>query len=806
MKNIILTIMLLLVPFMASAQSRDKLLTIHAVNATGDNLEGQQVMVMHNEYQITYGTLKLDATGTCSVKVYEGSHSISIQRAGYEVASADVMVDKDVEVTLTLTEKVRKPFALHSQLLHDAVSGNNSVRLSWNQEEPVFADDFESHQPFAINFEPWTGIDADRETAAALIGDYPNRGVMQYAQIINPLKVEPTWWYEYEVLRPYSGKQYVGFTRTMSGNANDDWLISPALTLGTENMLTFMAKASDKYPERFQVYLTTVIDNPQPSDFQQINTGNYESVDYTKWHEMAYDLSSYSGQTVRLAIRYLGDYNHNGSFMLMVDDFCVGQRSDLAAKNPNESFVLYLDGVEVATTQETNYVIENVTAGSHSIGIKAKYIAAETELVKTEIEINTDDYAYVTLVATTDSKLSPAGTSVVVLNTATAESITSAFDAENKVDLCALPKGEYLITVAEGAYMPFSETITINGDLQVNMVLKDNIINPYNITVTTVDNGDGTINATARWNQELSFTDSFEDYDDFATGSFGGWLSLDLDQMPVYPIGLGSTSNIVRFPGSGTATNPAPIAPIVFNPWNTIPAMLPTDEAIAAPTGNKSIVFFSPQRAFADKWLISPAIDIRDGYVVQFTAKAYSIYPESMEICVSTEGTDTKSFKVLSVIDELSSGTWMRYSTDLSEYAGKTVNIAIHYTSYDAFMAQLDDIMIGSDDGETQTLDYGNVVRYDVFLDHQPYSETTDAGITFTSLSAGEHVLGVQAIYQGGASEVTEYTFGSSTGIDSIILDNVTSSAAYNLSGQKVNTSEMPAGIYIRGGKKYIKK
>ena len=65
----------------------------------------------------------------------------------------------------------------------------------------------------------WTGIDADLEAAAPLVGSYPNRGVMQYAQIINPLTVTPTWWYDYPILRPYSGQQYVGFTRTNSGNS-----------------------------------------------------------------------------------------------------------------------------------------------------------------------------------------------------------------------------------------------------------------------------------------------------------------------------------------------------------------------------------------------------------------------------------------------------------------------------------------------------------------------------------------------------------------------------------------------------------
>ena len=72
---------------------------------------------------------------------------------------------------------------------------------------------------------------------------------------------------------------------------------------------------------------------------------------------------------------------------------------------------------------------------------------------------------------------------------------------------------------------------------------------------------------------------------------------------------------------------------MVFNPWQTKPAMLPTDPAVTATDGEKSIIFFSPQQAKADKWLISPQVTIREGYQLLFNAKAYSSqYAESMEI------------------------------------------------------------------------------------------------------------------------------------------------------------------------------
>ena len=244
------------------------------------------------------------------------------------------------------------------------------------------------------------------------------------------------------------------------------------------------------------------------------------------------------------------------------------------------------------------------------------------------------------------------------------------------------------------------------------------IILPYNITASVTQGENGQGEAIIKWNQELNFYDSFEDYADFSVGSFGGWRTLDLDMMPVYPIGLGSASNIVWFPGAGTPTSPAPIAPMVFNPWNTQPAMMPTDNAIAAPTGDKTIIFFSPQQAKADKWLISPEIEVREDYSCQVTMKSYDgMYLESADFCVSTEGEDPSSFTTISAADRIPSTEWTRYEADLSAYANKKVRIGIHYRSYDTFLLQLDDFTVGPKDGSTTFVDFGNVIRFEIYID-----------------------------------------------------------------------------------------
>ena len=266
----------------------------------------------------------------------------------------------------------------------------------------------------------------------------------------------------------------------------------------------------------------------------------------------------------------------------------------------------------------------------------------------------------------------------------------------------------------------------------------------------------------AKWNQNISFTDEFDTYDDFATGTFGEWTTYDLDQHVCYPIGLGSAANIVTFPGASTPSAPCPVPPMVFNPWNTKPAMMPTDKAVMAPSGDKTIIFFSPQNNGANKWLISPELTIRDNFVCRFAAKAYSEYPESMSVCVFKDGAknpDTDSWEDVSSINPVSYGEWMIYETDLSKFADQKVRVGIHYTSFDAFFTQIDNFYVGNLEGEGTTVDVGCVKHYDVSLDKTAPVSVTVPQITLTGVTAGKHVLGIQAQYESGMSEVTTHTF-----------------------------------------------
>ena len=785
-----------------SAQTRDNKMTINVKTVTGESVEGLVVGLEIPDWGFTYSTSEttLSADGQCTLNVYSATHRIVVEKEGYAVYDETVEITGDITLDIELQEAVRQPFSLTGSIEHDVFTGKNDVTLTWNKEKPAFFDDFEGHPDWSISFGDWTGIDNDKQAAAILAGSYNNRGALQYATIVNPLTVVPTWWYEYPVLRPYSGNQYVGFVRTNSGEANDDWLISPTITVGNDNILRFMAKAADVYAERFQVGITTV-ENPTADDFTIISAGNYETVEYEEWVAKEYDLSAYAGQAVKIAIHYIANANRYGAFMLMVDDFYVGQPSyyDETSKlrrvqkspaNPNEKFEIYQDGTKVGETESYSYTLENVEEGNHTFGVKAVYRLTETEISTVELAISNENCHRVTLNVTTNNEVSADGFDVDILNMDNGDLI-SAKVQDGKIVLESLPAGKYTLSIENPVYDTYREEIVVSDDVDKNIELKEHLFLPYNITVDLTEEG-AVYDALVKWNQDLGFSDSFEDYGDFVTGEFGEWLTVDNDKLPVYPIALGSASNIVSFPGSGDAYNPTAIAPMVFNPYMTVPAMAPTDPAIMAPTGDKTVIFFSPQMAQADKWLISPAQTIRDGYVWQLTAKAYAQYPETVRFCISASQ-DLDSFTVLDEV-ELPYEEWTVYTLDLSAYAGQTVYLAVNYISTDAFLAQVDDFYVGPSDDSDSKVDVGNVLHYEVYLDGELKGEPQETQFAFTGLTAGEHTVGIKAVYKSGVSEMAEYTFNAQSGVGEVEADAFT---AVGVSGAVQVTASVPAELTI---------
>ncbi len=173
--------------------------------------------------------------------------------------------------------------------------------------------DFEAQEDFALTFDPWEAVDLDgSETYSITDVTFPNQGMPMAFIAFNPLTTEP----------PVTGMTTHGGERLGACFAsvtppNNDWLISPQVTLGENPMLTMWVKSyTAQYGlEKYNILVSTTDNNP--SSFTQI-AGTIEAP-ATAWTYVEYDLSDYTGQAVYVAIQCVS----NDAFIFLVDDIAI---------------------------------------------------------------------------------------------------------------------------------------------------------------------------------------------------------------------------------------------------------------------------------------------------------------------------------------------------------------------------------------------------------------------------------------------------------------------------------------------------
>ncbi len=149
-------------------------------------------------------------------------------------------------------------------------------------------------------------------------------------------------WGVYESLSAaHSGSRGIGVYYNAYGN--DDWLITPQLTLLSGSTVTFSFWAhsySSSYLEDFNVKLSTT--GVEISDFT-IVLDEVTDVPY-EWEEYTYDLSNYEGQSVYLAIQCVSD----NDYYLYADDFLV-------SGNKITNYAPVASDTSISTDEDTDY-------------------------------------------------------------------------------------------------------------------------------------------------------------------------------------------------------------------------------------------------------------------------------------------------------------------------------------------------------------------------------------------------------------------------------------------------------------------
>ncbi|MBB4806772.1 hypothetical protein HNP38_002068 [Chryseobacterium defluvii] len=197
-------------------------------------------------------------------------------------------------------------------------------------------ENFDSYTNFAITgFGSWLTLDLDgleTYTGGLPTGATPwvNAGDPQAFMIFNPTAAGVTNAAtatppdnEVRNFDAHSGQKYAAAWDAVpagGSTANNDWLISPAVTLGASgNQLTLWVKSlSNTYGlEKYKVGVYVGSGTPTSSASFTIISGALPlSAAYPNWEQKTYPLDAYSGQTVRIGIQCVSSDN----YMFMVDD------------------------------------------------------------------------------------------------------------------------------------------------------------------------------------------------------------------------------------------------------------------------------------------------------------------------------------------------------------------------------------------------------------------------------------------------------------------------------------------------------
>lgn len=212
------------------------------------------------------------------------------------------------------TSSLPAPEALNYQIQNE-----NDVILNWFEPGGsaigAYTDGFESYTDFSLTFANWTQYDNDgSETWGAEDFDYTNEGYTGAFMVFNSSSCSPANPSGWEA---HSGTKFLACFDAQNP-PNDDWLVSPAITIPNQTNLSFWAKSvTDQYGlERIRVGVSTT--NTDPSSFTIISEGSYVEVP-TEWTNYTYELKSYIGQEIYIAINVVSD----DAFCLFIDDFDV---------------------------------------------------------------------------------------------------------------------------------------------------------------------------------------------------------------------------------------------------------------------------------------------------------------------------------------------------------------------------------------------------------------------------------------------------------------------------------------------------
>ncbi len=184
-----------------------------------------------------------------------------------------------------------------------------------------FEEGFEDYDNFSIDFPPWSQVDADgADTFGMSSAFWPNMFSPQSFIVFNANVTFPPL----QSGLAHSGEKFAAcFAAENYFNKNNDWMFSPKIEIGSENIVSFWARSysAPQVYERFEVGYNLI--DSTAYFYEVLSEGTYLEAPL-EWTKYSFDLSPYAGEEVYIGIHCISQ----DGFMLMIDDFEVGIETD----------------------------------------------------------------------------------------------------------------------------------------------------------------------------------------------------------------------------------------------------------------------------------------------------------------------------------------------------------------------------------------------------------------------------------------------------------------------------------------------
>ncbi|MBR3455673.1 MAG: C10 family peptidase [Bacteroidaceae bacterium] len=326
-----------------------------------------------NDYDINFIWVSGDYSGECSYIVYDVNGEVILSGSGalsepytYHVNCTFAPKPQNLAVTPALST------ATVSWTGNDNATSYN---LRYRKLNGLYYD-FESAEPWVVdNFAPFTTYDGDGLSTYG-INDKPFTNQHYTGAVIA---------FQNGIASSFTAHGGNAFGCFMNNETqNNDWFISPEIEITQGDVFSFWARsATNQYGlERFKVGVYGSTDGTFDAYLADGEDAYIEAP--LSWTKYEYDLSDYTGQTIRLAINCVSV----DCFAFFIDDIFIG--------NPN----VENEWIETITDVTSPYELTGLNTGTrYEVQVQAVYENTTSDWVGTEFTTHSDDDKPNTLIA-----------------------------------------------------------------------------------------------------------------------------------------------------------------------------------------------------------------------------------------------------------------------------------------------------------------------------------------------------------------------------------------------------------------------